>query len=348
MFRLSILFLGLLGSLQLLGQNLVVNPSFEEGNVCDGESSELDSIASWQALAGSPRFLNPQCPLSNEEKVYIQAIKMPNAVEGDAYVGMGIDREGEYLGGQLSSPLEAGKQYWVKLRIRLPIRFCNKALDELGVVLTDSVIAPQQKYATIDMPSLKLVSNDMSPIEEQLKWQEISALYIAKGGEDKIIIGNFADNNVENFKKREPKECSYVYIDLVEVSEFKEISLKPYNNNAELSAGARYILKDLEFEPGLEKIKDGFKTLDGLAERLVEKPELRIEVSGHTDNVADESVNLQFSKARAESVMDYLIAKGVKSAQIVAEGKGSSMNIAVNQSENGRKKNNRVEVKVLE
>ena len=118
MFRLSILFLGLIGSLQMFGQNLVVNPSFEEGNVCDGESSELDSIASWKALAGSPRFLNPKCPISNEEKVYIQAIKMPNAVEGDAYVGMGIDREGEYLGGELSSPLEEGKQYGVKLRLR--------------------------------------------------------------------------------------------------------------------------------------------------------------------------------------------------------------------------------------
>lgn len=346
MLRFGIVLFGLMVGMQLSAQNLVVNPSFEEGNVCNGKRAELDSIGSWAALAGSPRFLNPQCPLSEEEKRYIQAIKMPNALEGDAYVGMGIDREGEYLGGHLSAPLETGKQYWVKLRIRLPIRFCNKALDELGVVLTDSSLVPQKKYTSIDLPSLKLVSNDRSPIVEQLKWQEISALYVAKGGEDKIIIGNFVDNNVENFKNRGPKECSYVYIDLIEVSEFKAISLKNYGNNSELSAGGRYVLKDLEFEPGLEKIKDGFKTLDALAKRLIEAPELKIKVSGHTDNVADESVNLQFSKARAEAVLNYLVAKGVKSGQLTAEGKGSSMNIAVNSSESGRGKNNRVEIKV--
>ena len=348
-------------------QNLVINGSFEDGVKCDGETEQTSIPTDWVALAGAPSFINPSCQMSLDQKSYIQGMKLPNPAAGKVYAGMGIDIEGEYLQGKLLKPLEANMRYSVKIRTRLPIRFCNTPIDELGIVLTDSNFAAIEGYITIDMPSLKLLNNDQSPIKEQNQWQEISAVYTAKGGETFIMIGNFKDNNVSNFKKRMAKAekpeneeneeveekkgklCTYIYLDMVSLEEFKEISIKNYNPGSDLKKGERLILKDVEFETGLEKLKgESFTSLDALAKQLVEKPNLQLEISGHTDNTGDENTNRIFSKSRAQSVASYLISKGAKASQLVVEGKGSGMNLAQNSSEANRKKNRRIEIKIIE
>lgn len=72
-----------------------------------------------------------------------------------------------------------------------------------------------------------------------------------------------------------------------------------------------------------------------------------IEIVGHTDDVGEDSDNLQLSEQRAESVRDYLVAGGVDASKIVTVGMGESMPIASNQTEQGRAENRRVEVLVL-
>jgi OOP family OmpA-OmpF porin len=340
-------------------QNLVMNPSFEDGATCDGKTEQTSAPKEWIALAGSPQFINPNCPMSAEEKTYIQGMKLPNPAAGKVFAGLGIDIEGEYLQGKLTKPLTENMRYWVKLRLRLPIRFCNTAIDELGVILTDSVFTVTEDYRTIDMPSIKLVSNDQSPIKEQYQWQEISAIYTAKGGENLILIGNFKDNNVTNFKNRKVKQddpnakkeklCTYIYVDMITVEEFKEVSLKNYSPGAELTTGERMVLKDVDFETGLEKLKESsFASLDALAKQLTNNSSLKLEVSGHTDNTGDENTNRVFSKSRAQAVVNYLVSKGAKASQFTVEGKGSSMNITQNSSEANKKKNRRIEIKVME
>ena len=347
-------------------QNILLNPSVEDGATCDGKTEQTSVPTDWKILAGSPQFINPSCPMAPDEKAFIQSMKLPNPAAGKVYAGLGIDTEGEYLQGKLSKALTENMRYWVKVRMRLPIRFCFTPIDELGVVLTDSVFTATEDYTTIDMPSLKLVSNDLAPIKEQYQWQEISAIYTAKGGENLFLIGNFKDNNVSNFKKRtekpeKPEEseedeegkkekiCTYIYIDMITVEEFKELSLKNYSSGSELSLGERLVMKDVDFETGLEKLKESsFTSLDALAKQLTNNSSLKIEISGHTDNTGDENTNRVFSKSRAQAVANYLVSKGAKASQFTVEGKGSSMNIAQNSSEANRKKNRRIEIKVLE
>ena len=356
--NLSCLFIIMSTSI-MTAQNLVLNPSFEDGAVCDGETEQTSLPTDWKALAGSPQFINPGCPMSQDEKTYVQSMKLPNPAAGKVYAGIGIDVEGEYLQGKLTKPLTENMRYWVKIRLRLPSRICFTPIDEVGVVLTDSVFTASEDYMSINMPSLKLVSNDLSPIKEQNQWQEISAVYTAKGGESLILIGNFKDNNVTNFKNRlakkedpetkDEKLCTYIYMDMITVEEFKELTLKNYNPGSELNLGERLILKDVEFETGLEKLKESsFASLDALAKQAVNNSSLKFELSGHTDNTGDENTNRVFSKSRAQAVANYLVSKGAKASQFVVEGKGSSMNIAQNSSEANKKKNRRIEIKVLE
>ena len=85
----------------LTAQNLVKNPSFEEGAACNGEDEKIDSVAHWRRIAGSPTFTNPQCPLSEDAKTFIQGMRLPPAFAGNVYAGVGMDVQGEFLQGAL-------------------------------------------------------------------------------------------------------------------------------------------------------------------------------------------------------------------------------------------------------
>lgn len=89
------------------------------------------------------------------------------------------------------------------------------------------------------------------------------------------------------------------------------------------------------------------KYLDELAEALIEQPHLRIEITGHTDNIGSVTFNQQLSLVRANAIRDYLSQKGVDFERIETQGKGMSEPITENRSEEGRAKNRRVELVVI-
>ena len=80
-----------------------------------------------------------------------------------------------------------------------------------------------------------------------------------------------------------------------------------------------------------------------LAGVLVKKPDWKLSIVGHTDNKGSDEANLKLSKARAKSVADYLISKGVSGTTITSDGLGESKPIADNNTDAGREKNRRVE-----
>jgi OOP family OmpA-OmpF porin len=88
--------------------------------------------------------------------------------------------------------------------------------------------------------------------------------------------------------------------------------------------------------------------LDDVAVGLAKYPRLRIEVQGHTDGVGTEAYNLTLSQHRAEAVRDYLISKGVALAELKAVGYGKTRPIADNKTAEGRAKNRRVVMVVLD
>ena len=80
---------------------------------------------------------------------------------------------------------------------------------------------------------------------------------------------------------------------------------------------------------------------------LVEYPEMRIRITGHTDNVGTDRFNQSLSEQRANSVRDDLIRRGIKADRIEAEGKGESEPITTNDTDEGRAQNRRVEFTIL-
>jgi outer membrane protein OmpA-like peptidoglycan-associated protein len=84
-----------------------------------------------------------------------------------------------------------------------------------------------------------------------------------------------------------------------------------------------------------------------LASFLNQHPQLWIRIEGHTDNRSSYQHNLGVSERRATSVKFALMQQGINSKRIVVKGFGETRSIANNNTEAGRRKNNRVEVVIL-
>ncbi|MGH1463829.1 MAG: OmpA family protein [Cognatishimia sp.] len=116
-----------------------------------------------------------------------------------------------------------------------------------------------------------------------------------------------------------------------------------------LDLGGHVILNDLAFETGAAQLSDGpFASLQAIATYLLENPEYRIALVGHTDTVGTLDNNMALSKQRAAAVRRHLIETlGVAAPQLDAQGVGYLAPIASNQSAEGREANRRVEAILL-
>lgn len=70
--------------------------------------------------------------------------------------------------------------------------------------------------------------------------------------------------------------------------------------------------------------------LDKLVETLNSNPNITIELGSHTDRIGDEKANIELSQKRAQSVVDYLISKGINAERLTAKGYGESQPFIVN------------------
>ena len=101
----------------------------------------------------------------------------------------------------------------------------------------------------------------------------------------------------------------------------------------------------LHFDTGLATIKPAsLSQLDQAAQMLKAAPALKIEVAGHTDNAGTPDANLKLSQARAASVVQALVSRGIAATRLVAKGYGQGAPLADNKTEEGRAKNRRVEL----
>ncbi len=91
---------------------------------------------------------------------------------------------------------------------------------------------------------------------------------------------------------------------------------------------------------------ESYPLLDELARVASECPAAKIEIEGHTDARGGEQMNMKLSQARAESVVEYLIRKGIAANRLSAVGYGESKPVADNETEAGRAKNRRIEFNV--
>ncbi len=75
-------------------------------------------------------------------------------------------------------------------------------------------------------------------------------------------------------------------------------------------------------------------------------PNVNLKIGGYTDNVGDDAANLKLSAARAEATSKALLDRGIATGRLEAEGYGEQHPIASNETEEGRQRNRRIDVRV--
>lgn len=121
-----------------------------------------------------------------------------------------------------------------------------------------------------------------------------------------------------------------------------DVYLKPLTKKEPIT------LSNIFFESGKYELQPkSFVELDRFVELLQQHQELKLEISGHTDNVGSEAANKVLSQNRAKAVYSYLLSKGLVSSRFTYKGYGSVHPVGDNGNEEGRAKNRRIEFKLL-
>jgi len=122
----------------------------------------------------------------------------------------------------------------------------------------------------------------------------------------------------------------------------KEIALK------KMEVGSKIVLRNIFFDFNKSTLRpESNSELENLLTLLTENPKLKIEISGHTDNVGSAAYNKKLSESRAQAVVNYLVSKGVDKTRLTFAGYGFDQPISPNDTEEGRQLNRRTEFKVL-
>jgi len=134
-------------------------------------------------------------------------------------------------------------------------------------------------------------------------------------------------------------------LDLKNLTEYKELEVNLYLAPIEKNEAIR--LNNIFFEFGKATLKqESYPELNRLIKLLTDNPTINIEIAGHTDNVGSDTDNLELSKNRAASVVEYLTKNGIKSNRLTSQGFGETKPVATNDTEEGRQLNRRVEFMV--
>ncbi len=159
-----------------------------------------------------------------------------------------------------------------------------------------------------------------------------------------------ATDNAEILRKTNPlnpKDDILFKVDTLKVRTVDTLKVKTVDTvtvKVENPIGKKVVLDGVEFRTGsAELLPISEDALDKIARQLRDNPAIEVEIRGHTDIVGSRVANLKLSKARAESVKEYLVVKGIDENRIITSGAGPDEPVASNKTASGRARNRRIE-----
>lgn len=307
--------------------NMVLNSSFEK----------LDSTGTWAqnwSKINSVDFFH-----ANNSNKYKRTFFWPDQYkktpkQGEGYVGLWTNNE--LLIGRCK-PLKANQKYRIELWV---CTMRNKTpTSDLWVSVSRKikVVKDYKLYFNLRKSLSNSPTNFIESIDE---WQFVSAEFVANGGEINLAVSCISPT--PKFKNGVgSSKGAYVFLDAIAIVEIpNEISVPKLNTPLRL--------KNVYFKSGKATLlPESYPELDKWYMKLKAQESVKVEISGHTDNVGDSISNKQLSESRAKAVRDYFIQKGFLEKRLSYFGYGSGKPISENKTEKGRRKNRRVELRII-
>jgi len=333
-------------------QNLIPNYGFElySKSKCPKFLREIDS--EWGKVGGESFSITDGDTTTLQSRNFIHLYKDQhyfNSCTGNAYIRYYLKDfnsvKPELFQIEMKDTLIKGEEYLIEYYTRIESRYKSGVTNKNDIcifLLKNKYHFKIKGYSPERNSIIKgnfkirpdIFFNENSPVEEFSEWTKVTNKFIAKGGEKYFLIGSYGyiKNNYT------------INIDNITV---QRISNKKINiENAKI--GEAIVLENISFELNSSKLTDSsYPTLNQLTELFNTYPNLKIEIAGHTDNTGNKDDNIKLSESRAKTVLDFLISAGVKSNRVQAKGYGDSFPISDNMTVEGKKKNRRVEFKIL-
>ncbi|GLR16383.1 OmpA family protein [Portibacter lacus] len=209
--------------------------------------------------------------------------------------------------------------------------------------------------------SSNIIIKDVSPLALSVLSQSSPTALDRKDGQTKVKISggaapyNISWENGESGDKARRLEGGLDQLtitdqnncELVTAVKLKGARILPELQIASVKIGQKLEIKNIYYEADSTDLSDNsFEVLDEIYEFLEQNKGVNIEIGGHTNNLPPDEYCDNISTARAKSVTDYLYAKGITEDRITYIGYGKRNPIASNTTKEGRKRNQRVEIKI--
>ena len=363
------------------GHNLIINPGFEYFYykpvpvISDGHTKIEDWIPFWQAPGNyTADYLSNLRSIDVLSYYYLFDFPVPDKF---SYAGLALYKKSEtyseYIQGKLIKPLSTGQKYCIKISIALP-SYSGFSVNRLAFHFSSEPITVNDSNESYFKPQVILSTSKV----DNKRFITLCGYFTAEGREQFITIGRFCspDNldviprqNIPQTQFGIEKSAYYLidHIELVEIQDTNECSCeknffqidtikstpKPVfivneNEITKLKQGNSVILRNVNFEfDKYELLPSSDTILKTLNDFLVNNPNIRLLISGHTDDIGSDEYNLELSRNRAKSVYNWLVNQGIDSTRLEFTGFGKSQPLYENPTEKLRALNRRVEVKIF-
>lgn len=190
-----------------------------------------------------------------------------------------------------------------------------------------------------------------APISTSIEYTDGSTKKNAGYARSSASTGNYrivlpVERDYDVFAQKQGYYAISENIDLKGITEYQELEMDLYLYP--IRKGEVIPLNEIFFEVNSAILKPkSYNELNRVASFLKSYPSVKIEIGGHTNNKCSQAYCAKLSKNRAKAVMDYLSKNHVRLEQLGYRGYGKSNPIDTNKSEAGRKKNQRVEIKII-
>jgi outer membrane protein OmpA-like peptidoglycan-associated protein len=355
-------------------QNLLVNGSFEDENIC----TEYEKNCAPEAWIATSLYFN---------YYFLAPLKyLVKAHEGTHYVGLtagslGMQGIRNFIRTRLLCGLQKGHQY----KLEMYVFSLHPILDSIGVYFSRQDFLYERRYFKLIIPQLWTINGLDTTIKKTRNWQKVELLYTADGTEGFITIGNFKRLDHTGIPGPDFRDEYYFFLD--------DVSLTPVNDHEKLCEQADSVKKEIYNENERHSILErkvylyrrnpppvfplpqtseekkiqridtlvipdiffataryeltpaSFYLLDSFASQL-KLPEIdSMIVEGHTDSIGKLAYNETLSLNRANSVKNYLCDKvALLEGKAITRGFAFLRPVASNKTPQGRQMNRRVEI----
>ncbi len=257
-----------------------------------------------------------------------------NTPDDDVYFVLAADGQTGFYSSSKAGGLGDKDIYEVKFT---PLKV-NKTKQEAGPQLTllKGVISDEITLALLEA-TIEIIDNEKNKVITIINSNKATGRYIVSlpSGINYGIVVKVKGYLFHSENVNIPYSAGYQEI-------IKDVKLK------KIEVGKTIVLNNIFYDFDKATLRsESIAELERLILLLNDNPTMNIEISSHTDNKGTDEYNQKLSQMRAQSVVDYLIEKGIIRQRLIAKGYGESVPVAENETDEGRQQNRRTEFKIL-